>query len=213
MWNRLSTYEYIVRQRHRQDSRDSRKAAGPVKETTAPPGNLIKVSDAALTAVSWGVRCLVWFFSGLKDWHWFPSSSLSCWVSVFRADFEIQCKCKTHSSADILHLHRVAAPRRNSVLKLKGCLMSSCFYLFSQISQLCLRRLHDFVCPQTLDLGPKELSKTIICRLLVAQILSRVKSASCRQKDCLVWKLHKSHPEQHTAQHCLSVIKAKLCKD
>ncbi|XP_040897774.1 palmitoyltransferase ZDHHC1 isoform X2 [Toxotes jaculatrix] len=35
MWNRLSTYEYIVRQRHRQDNRDSRKP-GPVKETAAP---------------------------------------------------------------------------------------------------------------------------------------------------------------------------------
>ncbi|GAA6222928.1 probable palmitoyltransferase ZDHHC1 [Lates japonicus] len=35
MWNRLSTYEYIVRQRHRQDHRDSRKP-GPVKETAAP---------------------------------------------------------------------------------------------------------------------------------------------------------------------------------
>uniref|UniRef100_A0A3B5BER7 Palmitoyltransferase n=1 Tax=Stegastes partitus TaxID=144197 RepID=A0A3B5BER7_9TELE len=32
MWNRLSTYEYIVRQRHRLDSRDSRKP-GSVKET------------------------------------------------------------------------------------------------------------------------------------------------------------------------------------
>ncbi|XP_029354795.1 palmitoyltransferase ZDHHC1 isoform X2 [Echeneis naucrates] len=32
MWNRLSTYEYIVRQRHRQDNRSSRKAV----ETTAP---------------------------------------------------------------------------------------------------------------------------------------------------------------------------------
>ncbi|XP_039993001.1 palmitoyltransferase ZDHHC1 isoform X2 [Xiphias gladius] len=35
MWNRLSTYEYIVRQRHRQDNRDSRKP-GPVKETAVP---------------------------------------------------------------------------------------------------------------------------------------------------------------------------------
>uniref|UniRef100_A0A3B4X7W0 Palmitoyltransferase n=1 Tax=Seriola lalandi dorsalis TaxID=1841481 RepID=A0A3B4X7W0_SERLL len=32
MWNRLSTYEYIVRQRHRHDNRNSRKP-GPVKET------------------------------------------------------------------------------------------------------------------------------------------------------------------------------------
>ncbi|XP_028257798.1 palmitoyltransferase ZDHHC1 isoform X2 [Parambassis ranga] len=35
MWNRLSTYEYIVRQRHRLDSRDSRKP-GSVKEAAAP---------------------------------------------------------------------------------------------------------------------------------------------------------------------------------
>ncbi|KAF0042706.1 hypothetical protein F2P81_004043 [Scophthalmus maximus] len=35
MWNRLSTYEYIVRQRHRHDNRDLRKL-GPVKESTAP---------------------------------------------------------------------------------------------------------------------------------------------------------------------------------
>ncbi|XP_022606037.1 probable palmitoyltransferase ZDHHC1 [Seriola dumerili] len=35
MWNRLSTYEYIVRQRHRHDNRNSRKP-GPVKETAAP---------------------------------------------------------------------------------------------------------------------------------------------------------------------------------
>ncbi|XP_047436960.1 palmitoyltransferase ZDHHC1 isoform X2 [Mugil cephalus] len=35
MWNRLSTYEYIVRQRHRLDSRDSRKP-GPVKEVAVP---------------------------------------------------------------------------------------------------------------------------------------------------------------------------------
>ncbi|XP_070817553.1 palmitoyltransferase ZDHHC1 [Chaetodon trifascialis] len=38
MWNRLSTYEYIVRQRHRQDSRKP----GPVKETSAPSGTLMK---------------------------------------------------------------------------------------------------------------------------------------------------------------------------
>ncbi|XP_013883977.1 palmitoyltransferase ZDHHC1 [Austrofundulus limnaeus] len=36
MWNRLSTYEYIVRQRHRLDSRDSKKPAA-VKETGPPP--------------------------------------------------------------------------------------------------------------------------------------------------------------------------------
>ncbi|XP_041806392.1 palmitoyltransferase ZDHHC1 isoform X2 [Chelmon rostratus] len=41
MWNRLSTYEYIVRQRHRQDSRDSRKL-GSVKEAAAPSVDLIK---------------------------------------------------------------------------------------------------------------------------------------------------------------------------
>ncbi|XP_076002957.1 palmitoyltransferase ZDHHC1 [Genypterus blacodes] len=41
MWNRLSTYEYIVRQRHRQDSRDSSRA-GSVKETRIPTVNLIK---------------------------------------------------------------------------------------------------------------------------------------------------------------------------
>lgn len=35
MWNRLSTYEYIVRQRHRVDNRDLRKP-GSVKETAAP---------------------------------------------------------------------------------------------------------------------------------------------------------------------------------
>ncbi|KAK9542181.1 hypothetical protein VZT92_000065 [Zoarces viviparus] len=42
MWNRLSTFEYIVRQRHRQDGRDSRKP-GSVKEPAAPPSlHLIK---------------------------------------------------------------------------------------------------------------------------------------------------------------------------
>lgn len=35
MWNRLSTYEYIVRQRHRVDSTDSRKP-GSVRETAVP---------------------------------------------------------------------------------------------------------------------------------------------------------------------------------
>ncbi|XP_035000170.1 palmitoyltransferase ZDHHC1 isoform X2 [Hippoglossus stenolepis] len=35
MWNRLSTYEYIVRQRHRHDNRDLRKP-GLVKETEGP---------------------------------------------------------------------------------------------------------------------------------------------------------------------------------
>ncbi|XP_034536875.1 palmitoyltransferase ZDHHC1 isoform X2 [Notolabrus celidotus] len=41
MWNRLSTYEYIVRQRHRQDGRDLRKP-GSVKEAAAPSVNVIK---------------------------------------------------------------------------------------------------------------------------------------------------------------------------
>ncbi|XP_037550820.1 palmitoyltransferase ZDHHC1 [Nematolebias whitei] len=36
MWNRLSTFEYIVRQRHRLDGRDSKKPAS-VKETGLPP--------------------------------------------------------------------------------------------------------------------------------------------------------------------------------
>ncbi|XP_060905764.1 palmitoyltransferase ZDHHC1 isoform X2 [Labrus mixtus] len=46
MWNRLSTYEFIVRQRHRQDGRDSRKPRAvketAVKETAAPTVNVIK---------------------------------------------------------------------------------------------------------------------------------------------------------------------------
>ncbi|XP_029986409.1 palmitoyltransferase ZDHHC1 isoform X2 [Sphaeramia orbicularis] len=41
MWNRLSTYEYIVRQRHRLDNRDSRKG-GSVKEAAVPSVNLMK---------------------------------------------------------------------------------------------------------------------------------------------------------------------------
>ncbi|XP_041654835.1 palmitoyltransferase ZDHHC1 [Cheilinus undulatus] len=41
MWNRLSTYEYIVRQRHRQDGKDLRKP-GSVKEASAPSVNVIK---------------------------------------------------------------------------------------------------------------------------------------------------------------------------
>ncbi|XP_035855708.1 palmitoyltransferase ZDHHC1 isoform X2 [Sander lucioperca] len=41
MWNRLSTFEYIVRQRHRQDGRDSR-TPGSVTETGAPPLHLVK---------------------------------------------------------------------------------------------------------------------------------------------------------------------------
>ncbi|KAM9408457.1 palmitoyltransferase ZDHHC1 [Pholidichthys leucotaenia] len=35
MWNRLSTYEYIIHQRHRVDSRDTKRPE-PVMETTAP---------------------------------------------------------------------------------------------------------------------------------------------------------------------------------
>uniref|UniRef100_A0A9J7Y632 Zinc finger DHHC-type containing 1 n=1 Tax=Cyprinus carpio carpio TaxID=630221 RepID=A0A9J7Y632_CYPCA len=41
MWNRLSTYEYIVRQRHRQEAKDSRKAP-PEHESGVPKINLIK---------------------------------------------------------------------------------------------------------------------------------------------------------------------------
>ncbi|CAJ1049984.1 palmitoyltransferase ZDHHC1 [Xyrichtys novacula] len=41
MWNRLSTFEYIIRQRHRQDGRDPRKP-GSVKEAAAPSVNIIK---------------------------------------------------------------------------------------------------------------------------------------------------------------------------
>ncbi|XP_004066874.1 probable palmitoyltransferase ZDHHC1 isoform X2 [Oryzias latipes] len=37
MWNRLSTYEYIVRQRHRLDSRDCSRKPATVNENTAPP--------------------------------------------------------------------------------------------------------------------------------------------------------------------------------
>ncbi|XP_055010321.1 palmitoyltransferase ZDHHC1 [Boleophthalmus pectinirostris] len=40
MWNRLSTYEYIIRQRHRLNPRDSRKP--PAKEPTVPSLNIIK---------------------------------------------------------------------------------------------------------------------------------------------------------------------------
>lgn len=42
VWNRLSTYEYIVRQRHRQEARDSRKPP-PENESGIPKMNLIKV--------------------------------------------------------------------------------------------------------------------------------------------------------------------------
>lgn len=41
MWNRLSTYEYIVRQRHRQEARDSRKPP-PENDSGVPKMNLIK---------------------------------------------------------------------------------------------------------------------------------------------------------------------------
>ncbi|XP_068440334.1 palmitoyltransferase ZDHHC1 [Clinocottus analis] len=40
MWNRLSTFEYIVRQRHRQDGRESR-TPGPLKQPAAPPAALL----------------------------------------------------------------------------------------------------------------------------------------------------------------------------
>ncbi|CAL1604660.1 unnamed protein product [Knipowitschia caucasica] len=40
MWNRLSTYEYIIRQRHRLHPREARKA--PPKEPTLPSLNIIK---------------------------------------------------------------------------------------------------------------------------------------------------------------------------
>uniref|UniRef100_A0A1A7X2M2 Zinc finger, DHHC-type containing 1 n=2 Tax=Iconisemion striatum TaxID=60296 RepID=A0A1A7X2M2_9TELE len=46
MWNRLSTFEYIVRQRHRLDSRDLRKP-GPVKEAGLPA--VIKEVDSSGT--------------------------------------------------------------------------------------------------------------------------------------------------------------------
>ncbi|XP_039544527.1 palmitoyltransferase ZDHHC1 isoform X3 [Pimephales promelas] len=41
MWNKLSTYEYIVRQRHRQEAKDSRKPP-PKNESGIPKINLIK---------------------------------------------------------------------------------------------------------------------------------------------------------------------------
>uniref|UniRef100_UPI003AAB6A6C palmitoyltransferase ZDHHC1 n=1 Tax=Centroberyx gerrardi TaxID=166262 RepID=UPI003AAB6A6C len=71
MWNRLSTYEYIVRQRHRQESRDGSKG-GAGNETAVPSVNLIKevgysgtlgytnpeveVEDAASVAVRGGAE-------------------------------------------------------------------------------------------------------------------------------------------------------------
>ncbi|XP_075874176.1 palmitoyltransferase ZDHHC1 isoform X2 [Nelusetta ayraudi] len=48
MWNRLSTYEYIVRQRHRQDSKDSRKP-GAAGEAAAPSVDLVKDADCPRT--------------------------------------------------------------------------------------------------------------------------------------------------------------------
>lgn len=44
VWNRLSTYEYIVRQRHRQDNKDSRKP-GVAGEVAAPSVDLVKVNE------------------------------------------------------------------------------------------------------------------------------------------------------------------------
>uniref|UniRef100_A0A9J8AKH1 Palmitoyltransferase n=1 Tax=Cyprinus carpio carpio TaxID=630221 RepID=A0A9J8AKH1_CYPCA len=41
MWNRLSTYEYIVRQRHRQEAKDSRKPP-PENDSGVPKMNLFK---------------------------------------------------------------------------------------------------------------------------------------------------------------------------
>lgn len=48
VWNRLSTYEYIVRQRHRQDNKDSRKP-GVAGEVAAPSVDLIKDTDCPRT--------------------------------------------------------------------------------------------------------------------------------------------------------------------
>ncbi|XP_074513120.1 palmitoyltransferase ZDHHC1 [Sebastes fasciatus] len=42
MWNRLSTFEYIVRQRHRQDGRDSGKPGSAKEPAAAPSVHLIK---------------------------------------------------------------------------------------------------------------------------------------------------------------------------
>lgn len=44
VWNRLSTYEYIVRQRHRQDNKDSRKPAAAA-EVATPSDELLKVDE------------------------------------------------------------------------------------------------------------------------------------------------------------------------
>uniref|UniRef100_A0A8C9XBI0 Palmitoyltransferase n=1 Tax=Sander lucioperca TaxID=283035 RepID=A0A8C9XBI0_SANLU len=51
MWNRLSTFEYIVRQRHRQDGRDSR-TPGSVTETGAPPTTPRQGNSGSTAAVS-----------------------------------------------------------------------------------------------------------------------------------------------------------------
>lgn len=47
VWNRLSTYEYIVRQRHRQDGRNAENP-GAMKEAAASPVHHIKVTDDVL---------------------------------------------------------------------------------------------------------------------------------------------------------------------
>lgn len=56
VWNRLTTFEYIVRQRHRQDNRDTRKPAA-VKETAAPSVDFIKVR-ASHDMITTYIQCL-----------------------------------------------------------------------------------------------------------------------------------------------------------
>lgn len=51
VWNRLSTYEYIVRQRHRQEAGDSRKTPSE-NESALPKMNFIKVQSNKHTAKS-----------------------------------------------------------------------------------------------------------------------------------------------------------------
>lgn len=63
VWNRLSTYEYIVRQRHRHD-RDSKPEA--LKDTMPP--SVLKV------------KCNLCV--GTIFWHWFPDCLLS--AALFR---------------------------------------------------------------------------------------------------------------------------------
>lgn len=46
MWNRLSTYEYIVRQRHRHGRSDTRTTAA-----AAPSLDLFKVTDVLLVTL------------------------------------------------------------------------------------------------------------------------------------------------------------------